>query len=263
MFDSHCHLDFPEFDGDRGASLAAARERGVQAWFVPGCFPEQWGRVAALVGEPGVSVGYGIHPWWAHVVGDRELVLEQLRRFLVEESAVALGECGLDGLRTDEAPAALQEELFEDQLKLACELEFPVVLHQVRARAEFLRCLSRVGLPRAGAVVHGFSGDRAWAQELVKRGCFLGVGPSVTRSQRRKLREALASVPLRTLLVETDAPDQAPAVEEADPRGGDERGKPADLARVVEVLAQITEKTVAEVAFTTTRTARQFFRVSP
>jgi len=254
LFDSHCHLDFAEFDAARDEHLAAARRAGVTDWFVPGCAPEQWPSVGALAAVPGVHCGYGIHPWWAEGVSDLDETLVALRRQLLESRAVALGECGLDGLRAAEVPMARQIEVFEAQLQLGRELGLPLVLHQVRAREDFLRALDRVGLSSPGAVVHGFAGDATWARALIGRGLFFGVGPALLRRGRERLRQAVTQIPLERLLVETDAPDQGL---------GGQRGVPLDLVAVVDALARLRGQDAAVVGSTTAENARGFLRVRP
>lgn len=252
MFDSHCHLDFDELVSERVGVLAAARQAGVLEWFVPGCGPSTWASVQVLASEPGVVVGHGVHPWWAHEVSDPQATWDQLAVALAGPRVVALGECGLDGVRADRVPLERQQQLFEAQLALAGELGLPVVLHQVRARDAFLSSLGRVGVPAAGGVVHGFSGDAAWARALTDRGLHLGIGPALLRRGREGLQRVVAETPLEHLLVETDAPDQG--IDGA-------RGRPADLARVVAEVARLRDQDPLAVGQATAENARRLFRV--
>lgn len=253
MFDSQCHLDFPELAGARDEWIADARRVGVRGWLVPGCSERQWSDLWPLRRYEGVVLAVGVHPWWAHEASDVEGTIERLGRALDEPGVVALGECGLDALRTENASLERQVELWEAQLRLARERDVPLVLHQVRAQNEFLRSIERVGVGAAGAVVHGFSGTKEWAGALVKRGFRLGVGFGVTRPERTRLREAIASVGLETCLIETDAPDQRPTNAERP------HGVPADVTQVVAALARIFGVTEGEVRRTTEANARRFF----
>ncbi len=253
MFDSHCHLDFAEFEGRLDNELGEARAAGIDGWFVPGCAPSRWDRVARLRGLEGVVIGHGVHPWWAHEVSDCDETMARLAARLSSDGAVALGECGLDALRLADAPLAHQLAVFEAQLRLARELGLPVVLHQVRARQEFEGALRRVGWPTAGAVVHGFSGDRAWAQTLVRGGVKLGVGAALLRAGRDKLREALREAPLEALLLETDAPDQGI---DGNP------GRLSDLLRVASALASLKNTSFDSVITVCSTGAREMFGVS-
>ncbi len=254
MFDSHCHLDFPALDADRDRLLEGAKRLGVSGWMVPGVSLETWHRQDALRRIADVVFGAGIHPYFGAPGREPEEAVDQLRRRAQELEAVAIGEFGLDKKKRGAAEFSVQVELFEAQLRLAKELDLPVVLHQVGAREEFLAGLKRVGLSSAGGVVHGFTGDETWALSLVRRGLYLGVGPAVLRRERRKLRAALRAVPGDRLLVETDAPDQAPP--------GVDRGTPADVALVIEELATIREQPAERIARLSEDNARGLFRLS-
>jgi TatD DNase family protein len=226
VFDSHCHLDFPEFDADRPALLASARELGIVGWLVPGVREDLWPAQEALASERGVQLAVGLHPWWLSEVGSIDRVLSALDARITRIGAVAVGECGLDAKRSS-APLAGQIPLFEGQLALARDRQLPVILHQVGARDAFLRAIERVGgLPRGG-VVHAFSGDAAWAQALLLRGFHLGFGASVASPKRDRLRQALREVPAERLLLETDAP------------AGPSARVPADLANVCRQVAEL------------------------
>jgi len=229
VLDSHCHLDFPEFDADRAELLADAHALGIQGFLVPGVHERLWPAQDALLGRAGVHVATGLHPWFLHGDDPVDVALARLERRAREVRAVAIGECGLDGKRTGWELAA-QGTWFEAQLELARALDLPVIVHQVGARAEFLRGLERVGpLPRAG-VVHAFSGDAAWARALLARGFYLGFGPAVSAPKRQRLRAALLEVPAERVLLETDAP--------ASSRRGT-RSVPADLLSVCRAVAEV------------------------
>src|SRR5688572_26515626 len=98
MFDSHCHLDAEEYDLDREAVLARAKQSGVQGIMVPGYEPSEWPRLAELQ-DPIVCCGVGLHPWYVHELEPeaREEALADLPRRARVLKARAIGECGLDG----------------------------------------------------------------------------------------------------------------------------------------------------------------------
>lgn len=254
MFDSHCHLDFTALAADLVGHLGRGRAAGIHGWFVPGCEPRQWSKLARVRQQTAdIHVGVGLHPYWSGGVEDVDELVNQLRETCLSLGAVALGECGLDKGRG--APLVRQAELFEAQLTLARELDLPVVVHQVGAQEELLRCLGRVGLPRAGGVVHGFAGDVTWARTLVARGLLLGVGLSVLRRDRERLRAAIVALPLERLLLETDAPDQAVS-------GQKGQGVPSDLVAVCSAVAELKSIIPEIVGETTERTARALYRIS-
>jgi TatD DNase family protein len=251
VFDSHCHLDFPELASDLEGHLARALAQGVSGWFVPGCHVAQWATLSELIGRRSeISVGVGQHPYWSTEVTDVPALIEQAHRAAKELGAVAIGECGLDKGRGADLP--LQMEVFEGHLALAQDLSLPVVVHQVGCQQELLRCLSRVGMPPAGGVVHGFSGNVSWGRALVARGFHLGVGSQVVRPLRQKLRAAVSALPLERLLLETDAPDQSP---EKRP------GVPSDLVLVRDTVAALLGVSEDEVGRRTALSARELFRL--
>ncbi len=265
MFDSHCHLDFPALAESLSSELAAARAVGVEGWLVPGCAPTQWQRLGALTQVGGVCVAVGLHPWWVQEVAERAASalsdsVAQLAEKARSLGAVALGELGLDGARAErESPAfELQRVAFEAQLEVARELELPVVLHVVRAHETALDCLRRLGAPRAGGVVHGFSGSLELAERYLRLGLSIGVGCQVTSEASRKLRDAVARLPLERLLLETDAPDQRP-------RGGASslpaHGRPLDLMAVAQAVAELRGISPKELGRASTDNARRLFGV--
>lgn len=229
MLDSHCHLDFPEFDANRPELLAEARSAGIDGFVVPGVHPGLWAAQEALAQEAGVFLAVGLHPWWLPKVDSLESTLAELETRARRLGAVFVGECGLDAKRST-LDLAGQTRWLEAELELARALDLPVILHQVGARRELLDVLVRVGTPRPGGVVHGFSGDSAWARALVARGFHLGFGAMALSPKRERLRTAWLSVPLDRVLIETDAPSAvAPA-----------RGSvPADLVPIARELARL------------------------
>jgi TatD DNase family protein len=227
VLDSHCHLDFPEFDADRARLLADARAVGVVGWLVPGVHEGLWDAQEALQREPGIRLAVGLHPWWVEPARDLDEAIAALDLRVRRLGAAAVGECGLDAKR-GEVAVAQQLSWFEAQLELARDRDLPVIVHQVGAREEFLRALGRAGrLPRGG-VVHGFSGDAAWAQALVQRGWHLGFGMAPLGPRRERLREAFRSVPIESVLLETDAPAS---------RKRGQRSVPADIVATTFALA--------------------------
>lgn len=256
MIDSHCHLDFPALQERFDEHLKGAARAGVRGWIVPGCHPRQWKEMIEvtrrdLPADAKIWLCVGLHPWWVAQEDDTALA-DDLKQAIEATRAVAIGECGLD---SKSAPEGIPEQMgaFEMQLAVAKELELPLVLHQVGAEHQFMQCIERVGLSAAGGVVHGFSGDESWARVLIQRGLHLGMGLSITRPNRKKLRRAVTNLPLDRLLVETDAPDQAP-------HGLDRgEGRPIHLVEVCRTLAELRGEELSLVQAATTESARRLF----
>jgi TatD DNase family protein len=250
VIDSHIHLDFSAFSADLDELLSLARRVGISSWVVPGYSLEPTPDREAVLGRQDVHVAVGIHPYASSSVRDLPSAVQRLRNLASDQQAVAIGECGLDRKKSGLSFEG-QEQLFGAQLRLARELDLPVIVHQVGARQEFQGCLARVGVPPRGGVVHSFAGDSAWAKFLIKQGFFLGVGPTILREDARRLRATVAEIPIERLLVETDAPDQRPS--------GQSRGVPTDLALVVEALAALRQTDPGELGKQTAENARRLF----
>ena len=262
-FDSHLHLDFAAFDGQRAKVLGRAVRAQVSDLFVPGTSPKSWPRLEQLVSSGwecgddlpvAIRVGVGIHPYWSGEVNYADV--NELRRIVKEAGdfvsllrARAIGEIGLDKQRG--APIEVQTSLFAAQLDLAKQLNLPVIMHQVGRQQEFLETLRRVGLPAPGGVVHGFSGDVTFATTLLRMGLFLGVGAGIVHPARARLRATVGQLSLAQLLIETDAPDGR-----LRPMDASIHSEPSDVVLVAQHLAQLFDRPESEIARITSDNAR-------
>lgn len=230
LVDAHCHFDFPRFDGVREQELARAREQGVMAVVVAGVRRPDWARVRAVAeGCAGTWYCLGIHPWF---VGEHDAQdLDALARLLEQKPrrCVGLGECGLDRLHGD---LAEQEPWFEQQVRIAARLDMPLVIHSVRAHDRVADILRRCHWS-GRALVHGFSGSFQQAVRLIDLGCYIGVGGVITYERAHKTRDTMARLPAEALVLETDAPDMAPA------GVAPGQNSPVYLPRILQQLAQL------------------------
>lgn len=240
--DSHCHLDFPAFAADRDAVLDRARHAGVTDIVVPATSAAGWDGILALCDESGVHVALGLHPWWA--AEHRDEHLQTLKAHLAAGRIVAVGECGLDFAR--DIDGELQLHWFRAQLRLAADFGVPVIVHAVKALDRVLHEMA--AFPGITGVIHGFAGSAQQAGRCIEAGLMLGIGPAVARSAR--LRGIVGEMPAESLLLETDAPDR--------PLAG-ERGEPADVVRVGEIVAEHKRMTPAVLAGATGANAQRLF----
>jgi TatD DNase family protein len=249
LFDSHCHLDAPEFDPDRAAVVARARAAGVFAQLVPAVTRAGWEKLRDLcAADPGLRPAYGLHPMFLdqHDPGH----LDDLARWLADERPAAVGECGLDHFVPGLDPDA-QRLYFLRQLELAREFHLPVVVHARRAVDEVIAALRRIGGLRG--VVHSWSGSEEQARQLFGMGFHLGIGGPVTFERAQRLRRTVATMPIEWLLLETDAPDQP----DAGHRG--QRNEPGLLPGVLAVVAGLRGESPAAVAAATVANAARLF----
>ena len=254
FFDTHCHLDFATFDSDRSELIAACTTAGIGGMVVPGTEPGQWPGCQRLADVfPSLFFAVGIHPWWVEKISLREdisAVLGQALLPLPHRALVAIGECGLDGAIS--TSMELQQRFLEPQLAFAKDRGLPVILHSHRAHNEMIRLLKKYKLEKGG-VVHGFSGSVELAQRYWQMGFYLGIGGVITYERAKKTRETVASMPLSSLLLESDAPDM--------PLSGcqGQRNTPLAIIEVAQVLARLRGQTLDEVAAQTLCNAKTLF----
>lgn len=247
LIDTHCHLDAGEFDPDRDAVREAARAAGVETIVIPAIAAFNFPAVRDCCRRYGGCLpAYGIHP--LYVGGAREEDLDILRDWLKSEKPVAVGEIGLDLYVADVDPGR-QEFFFSEQLKIARDFGLPVLLHVRRAVDQVLKHLRRIEVP--GGIAHAFNGSRQQADEFIKRGFKLGFGGTLTFDGSRRIRGLAATLPLESIVLETDAPDIPPAWLD---RG---RNSPEELPRIAAELAALRSLPAAELAAATSLNARQ------
>jgi TatD DNase family protein len=219
VIDTHAHLD----PAEAPAVLERARAAGVDRVVVVATTVSQGTEALALAAaHDGVFACLGVHPHEAGSPAD----LDELRRLLRHDRAVAVGETGLDYFR-DYAPRDAQRALFERELALAAELGMPVVVHTRAADADTLACLERFD---GTVVLHCFSSP-ALLEPALERGWYVSFAGNVTYPKAPELRQAAARVPEDRLLAETDSPYLAPQ-----PVRG-KRNEPAYVLHTVVALA--------------------------
>lgn len=244
--DTHCHLDADEFAPDRAAVAARAATAGVSRIVVPAVERGNFPAVAQCCrAYAGCLPAYGIHPLYVDRASEGDL--EHLDAWLSAEPAVAVGEIGLDGF-VPGADLARQTRFFTAQLRIAQAHGLPVLLHVRRAVDAILHALRRH--PVRGGIAHAFNGSRQQADILIGLGFKLGFGGAMTHPRATRLRALAASLPLESIVLETDAPDIAPVFA----AGG--RNEPAYLPRIAATLAELRGLSLAEVAAATSANAR-------
>lgn len=233
MIDTHCHLHDKQYDGDREQTIARARDAGLSAMLTVGCDLEDSQRAIEVAHRYGLAASAGIHP---HEAKDAPQDIAQAFAPLLQENAVvAIGETGLD-YYYDHSPRDAQARVLRDQIRLARERNLPLIFHHRDAFDDFVAILRDEFDPKTmRGVVHCFTGDASQAQTFVGAfGLKLGIGGVVTFPKAGALREAVQSVGIDALVLETDCPYLAPV-----PKRG-QRNEPAFLpysaARVAEVL---------------------------
>jgi TatD DNase family protein len=237
VIDSHCHLADDTFSAELDAVIGRARSAGVERALVileAGNEQEeaQAGRVQTIWPEARVAVG--VHPHAAHEYGTNiDRVVTTVREQIGRTSTTrAVGEIGLD-YHYDYSPRDVQRLVFRAQVRLARELELPVVIHTREADEDTIRILHDEGKGDLTGVLHCFSGTADLARAGLDLGFYLSFAGIVTFNGAGTLRDVARQVPLDRLMTETDSPFLAPV-----PHRG-KRNEPAFVSHVVAALAQV------------------------
>lgn len=245
IIDTHCHLDAAEFDTDRDTVAAQAWSAGVKTIVVPAVQYTNFNAVLAICQRyPGCVPALGLHPMYIHAHLPEHLIL--LRAAIERQRPVAIGEIGLDFFVPD-LDVTTQEYFFTEQLKIARDFDLPVLLHSRRANDQVLKQLRRFGIRRG--IAHAFSGSRQQADAFIRQGFKLGFGGAMTYTRASNLRRLAAELPPEALVLETDAPDMAPAWLHP------QRNSPEQLLRIAAVLAELRGITPDVVMHITTENA--------
>ncbi|MBP5072546.1 TatD family hydrolase [Pseudomonas chlororaphis] len=254
LIDSHTHLDFPDFDADRQALLAASRALGVRRMVVLGVYQRNWQRLWELVqSDADLYAAFGLHPVYLdeHQPADLIELGDWLTRLAGHPQLCAVGEIGLDYF-LEQLDRQRQQQLFEAQLQLAADFQLPALLHVRRSHAAVIATLKRFKLKRAG-IIHAFAGSREEAREYLKLGFKLGLGGAATWPQALRLRKVIADLPLDAVVLETDSPDMAPAMYPG------QRNSPQHLPEICAALAEIMAVSPEQLAAASTTNACALF----
>jgi TatD DNase family protein len=258
MIDSHCHLADEVFAGDLDLVVARAKAAGLERVLVilEGGNPREAAQAQRLEAIwPDVRASVGVHPHQAHQFTDDParagaIVREQLD---ATPSARAVGEIGLD-YHYDLSPRHVQHEVFRAQVRLAREINRPVVIHTREADEDTIAILNEEGGGDVRGVLHCFTGTMPLAQAALDLGFYISAAGIVTFPKATALRHTLQHVPIDRLLTETDSPFLAPV-----PFRG-KRNEPAHVARVVEELAALHGVAPREMAERTSANFHTLFR---
>jgi TatD DNase family protein len=251
--DTHCHLDFDDFAGDREDILARAKLAGVQQIVTVGIDLPSSKRALALAEDNGeIYATVGIHPHSAKVLSPEDI--RELLSLGSKSQVVAYGEIGLDFFR-DYKAQSVQVTCMEAQLNLARQLGLPVVIHNREAHQKILQILRKNKIWEMGGVMHCFSGDWSLAKKCLDLGLYLSIAGPVTFAKSQILQELAQICPLDRLLLETDAPFLAPV-----PKRG-KRNEPAFLLYTAEKIASLRKLPLEDVAKQTSLNARLLFRL--
>jgi len=254
--DTHAHLYGKQFDGDREAMVQRALDAGVTKLLLPNIDHDSIAGMHALVeAYPQLCVPMmGLHP--CHVGEDFSEALTEVEHLLRTRSYCAVGEIGID-LYWDRTFLAQQEEAFRQQVRWAKELGLPIAIHCRQSFAETIAIVEAENDSTLRGVFHCFTGTAEEAQRIIALGdLYLGIGGVITYP-KGGLAETMATVGPDHCVLETDAPYLAPV-----PFRG-KRNESAYIPLIAAKLAEVTGRSVEEIARITTANANTLFATAP
>lgn len=251
LIDTHCHLDFESFDDDRDQVIERSIDRGISDIIIPGAQKKYWHRIKNLCkNNQLLHPCYGLHPYWSGEHKKKDI--DELDTYINKNRPVAVGECGLD-FRPQQAEKKIQLYFFNAQLDIARSNKLPVVIHSVKATETVIKTIKKYKDLRG--MVHSFSGSSEQARQLIDCGFFISISGSVTYDKARKIRKTAKDIPLTSLLLETDAPDQPDKLHDK------KRNEPSYLINTLNVVAELRATSVQEIAEQTSENAKALFDI--
>lgn len=251
MIDSHCHLDDRKFEGEVGRLVEDAKRAGVSTIITIGTDLASSEKAVGLAHQfEGVYATVGTHPHDARKFDQR--ARDRFRELAISDKKVrAVGEIGLDYYR-DLSPRPIQQRVFEEQLRLAVEVQLPVVIHTRESFEDTVSIVREFARDLRGGVFHCFPGTAEDAQRVIDLGFVVSVGGVITYPNASMAR-MVAEIPLDKVLLETDAPYLTPVPH---------RGKinvPAYVTHVRDKLAEIRSVSPSEIETITDRNCKKLF----
>ena len=252
LVDTHCHIDVAEFDIDRECVLQNCRAAGIEKIVVPAVEQVSWQNLLDICNyNVGLYPALGMHPIYLEHHQSSHLSL--LEKQIALSKPVAVGEIGLD-FYVKELDRDAQISLFEAQLQIAKDADLPVLLHVRKAHDQVLSMLKKIKVK--GGISHAFNGSLQQAQQYIDLGFKLGFGGTMTYEGSRNIRQLATTLPLDSIVLETDAPDMV--VEQH--RG--ERNSPEYLLDCLTALATLRNMSKEDVARQTTANACEILNLA-
>lgn len=248
QFDTHCHVNFPDFDADREKILADAQSSGLWMTNVGTDYLASKSAVdLAARFEKGVYATVGVHP--------TELGGFDEDKFagLITNKVVAVGECGLDYHHKETTPE-YQAKLFRDHIAFAQKQGLPLVIHCRDAYEDLIQILKSENY-EGDAIIHSFTDTWETAEKFLDMGYFLAFNGILTYDKSGKLSEVAKNAPSDRILVETDAPFLTPHPNRND------RNTPANVTKVVERIAELRGESVEQVSEYTFKNALSIYNI--
>lgn len=254
IFETHAHYDDEKFENDRDLLIPDLLSGKISNIINVSSSVESIQTGIALAEKyEKVYAAVGVHP--SDIEGLNEENFAWIKEQCNHPKVVAVGEIGLDYYwEKEEEVRKSQREWFFRQMKLAEEVNLPVIIHSRDAAEHTMQVMKKVHAENIPGVVHCYSYSLEMAREFVKMGYYIGVGGVVTFKNAKKLKDVVQGIPLERILLETDAPYMAP-----EPHRGT-RNHSGNLPYVAEEIARLKGITSQEVEDITLKNARMLFQ---
>ncbi len=251
LFDTHAHLNDDKYNDDRAQVISNLKNEGVELFVNIGdSIPSSFESVELASLYPFIYATVGVHPHFADEFTSDDL--NTLKELAKRDKVVAIGEIGLD-YHYDDSKRDNQKRCFRMQMKLAKELNMPVVIHSREATQDTLEILRE--FPEVTGIVHSFSGSPETAQILTKMGYYLSFNGIATFKNAHRVKEVLLSIDKDRVLIETDSPYLTP-----EPFRG-RRNSPAYVKYVARTIAELWCTDEQEVIDITNKNGKKVYRL--
>ena len=252
LIDTHCHLTFEPLVNDIEGILERSKAAGVTGWITVGTDPQHNRKAIELAGRfDNMYASVGIHPHDAE--GVTAQTLTELQNLAQDIKVVAIGETGLD-FHYNLSKQPSQRRVFAAQLKIAKDLNLPVIVHSRDAFDETMDMLEQFGSGVKKVVFHCFSGSPEQANIVLDKGYYISLSGVVTFKNASKTRQAAKIVPMDRLMLETDCPYMSP-----EPMRKQKINEPALMLHTAKFAAELKQMSLADFAEVVTATSRSFF----
>lgn len=251
--DTHCHLFYPNFNGEVDKVIKDALDNGVDYILVPGTDIASSLQALDLANKYNfIFSAAGVHP---HDSKDWDKsLLTTIKDIAMNDKVVAIGEIGLD-YYYDFSPKEDQIKAFTDQLDLALELKLPVIIHNREADEDIMEIMRKYKGTGLRAQFHCFAGSLQDARELIEMGHYISFTGNITYTKADNLRKIVSAIEVENLLLETDSPFMTPV-----PYRG-QRNEPKHVELVAKTIAEIKNLTIEDIARTTSLNAYKLFGI--
>ena len=250
--DTHTHLDFDAFDEDREKVIQRAIENQVLAIITIGTDLET-SKQAILLAEKYASIyaSVGIHP--SDCAGAKDKDFDFIKELAAHEKVVAIGEIGLDYYHMH-AEKEMQAKAFEKQIRIARELNLPMIIHNRDSHTDMLEILNKEGIKEIGGVMHSFSGDLDFLDKIIALNMHVSFTGNIT-FKKSTSNELVKKAPVENMLLETDCPFLTPV-----PLRG-KRNEPAFIVHTAKKIAEIKEIELELLGKITSENAKSLFKL--